>query len=191
MNIIQSNIANLPTKHGKFRIKAYKDGNQEHLAIMSEDFENIEAPFVRIHSECLTGDTLGSLKCDCQNQLNLALDFISKEGGLIIYHRQEGRNIGLLNKVNAYSLQDKGRNTIEANIELGFGEDDRDYRVVDYIFKDLGIKKIKLITNNPKKIEYVEGIGIDIVKRVPAITVTNKHNEDYLQTKKDQMGHML
>ena len=191
MNIIQSNIANLPTKHGKFRIKAYKDKNQEHLAIMSEDFENIEAPFVRIHSECLTGDTLGSLKCDCQNQLNLALDFISKEGGLIIYHRQEGRNIGLLNKVNAYSLQDKGRNTIEANIELGFGEDDRDYRVVDYIFKDLGIKKIKLITNNPKKIEYVEGIGIDIVKRVPAITVTNKHNEDYLQTKKDQMGHML
>ncbi len=191
MNIIQSNIANLPTKHGKFRIKAYKDNNQEHLAIMSEDFENIEAPFVRIHSECLTGDTLGSLKCDCQNQLNLALDFISKEGGLIIYHRQEGRNIGLLNKVNAYSLQDKGRNTIEANIELGFGEDDRDYRVVEYIFEDLGIKKIKLITNNPKKIEYVEGIGIDIVKRVPAITVTNKHNEDYLQTKKDQMGHML
>ena len=191
MNIIQSNIANLPTKHGKFRIKAYKDGNQEHLAIMSEDFENIKAPFVRIHSECLTGDTLGSLKCDCQNQLNLALDFISKEGGLIIYHRQEGRNIGLLNKVNAYSLQDKGRNTIEANLELGFGEDDRDYRVVEHIFEDLGIKKIKLITNNPKKIEYVEGIGIDIVKRVPAITVTNKHNEDYLQTKKDQMGHML
>lgn len=191
MNIIQSNIANLPTKHGNFKIKAYKDGNQEHLAIMSEDFENIEAPFVRIHSECLTGDTLGSLKCDCQNQLNLALDFISKEGGLVIYHRQEGRNIGLLNKVNAYCLQDKGRNTIEANIELGFGEDDRDYRVVDFIFKDLGIKKIKLITNNPKKIEYVEGIGIDIVKRVPAITVTNKHNENYLQTKKEQMGHML
>ena len=191
MNIIQSNIANLPTKHGKFRIKAYKDGNQEHLAIMSEDFENIEAPYVRIHSECLTGDVMGSLKCDCQNQLNLALDFIAKEGGLIIYHRQEGRNIGLLNKVNAYSLQDKGRNTIEANLELGFGEDDRDYRVVEYIFNDLGVDKIKLITNNPKKIEYVEGIGIDIVKRVPAITVTNKHNEDYLQTKKDQMGHML
>ncbi|MFK2821682.1 GTP cyclohydrolase II [Arcobacter sp. YIC-80] len=191
MNIIQSNIANLPTKHGKFRIKAYKDGNQEHLAIMSENFENIKAPFVRIHSECLTGDTLGSLKCDCQNQLNLALDFIAKEGGLIIYHRQEGRNIGLFNKVNAYALQDQGRNTIEANLELGFGEDDRDYRVVEYIFKDLKVNQIKLITNNPKKIEYVEGIGIDIVKRVPAITVTNKHNEHYLKTKKDQMGHML
>ncbi|MGA1939153.1 GTP cyclohydrolase II [Arcobacter sp. YIC-310] len=191
MNIIQSNIANLPTKHGKFRIKAYKDGNQEHLAIMSENFKNIKAPFVRIHSECLTGDTLGSLKCDCQNQLNLALDFIAKEGGLIIYHRQEGRNIGLFNKVNAYALQDQGRNTIEANLELGFGEDDRDYRVVEYIFKDLKVNQIKLITNNPKKIEYVEGIGIDIVKRVPAITVTNKHNEHYLKTKKDQMGHML
>ena len=191
MNIIQSNIANLPTKHGKFRIKAYKQDNQEHLAIMSEDFENIEAPYVRVHSECLTGDTLGSLKCDCQNQLNLALDFIAKQGGLIIYHRQEGRNIGLLNKVNAYCLQDQGRNTIEANLELGFGEDDRDYSVVDYIFNDLNVKKIKLITNNPKKIDYVESLGIDIVERIPAITKSNAYNKEYLKTKKDQMGHML
>ena len=191
MNIIQSNIANLPTKHGKFRIKAYKQDNQEHLAIMSEDFENIEAPYVRIHSECLTGDTLGSLKCDCQNQLNLALDFIAKQGGLIIYHRQEGRNIGLLNKVNAYCLQDQGRNTIEANLELGFGEDDRDYSVVNYIFNDLNVKKIKLITNNPKKIDYVESLGIDIVERIPAITKSNAYNKEYLKTKKDQMGHML
>ncbi|MAC82591.1 MAG: GTP cyclohydrolase II [Arcobacter sp.] len=191
MNIIQSNIANLPTKHGKFRIKAYKQDNQEHLAIMSENFEELESPYVRIHSECLTGDTLGSLKCDCQNQLNLALDFISKQGGLVIYHRQEGRNIGLLNKVNAYCLQDQGRNTIEANIELGFGEDDRDYSVVEYIFNDLDIKKIKLITNNPKKIDYVENLGIEIVKRIPAITKTNIYNEHYLKTKKDQMGHML
>ncbi|MGA1931552.1 GTP cyclohydrolase II [Arcobacter sp. YIC-464] len=191
MNIIQSNIANLPTKHGKFRIKAYKQDNQEHLAIMSEDFENIEAPYVRIHSECLTGDTLGSLKCDCQNQLNLSLDFIAKQGGLIIYHRQEGRNIGLLNKVNAYCLQDQGRNTIEANLELGFGEDDRDYSVVEYIFNDLNVKKIKLITNNPKKIDYVESLGVTIVERIPAITESNVYNEHYLKTKKDQMGHML
>ena len=191
MNIIQSNIANLPTKHGKFNIKAYKDGNQEHLAIMSENFETLDTPYVRVHSECLTGDTLGSLKCDCQNQLNLALDFIGNVGGLVIYHRQEGRNIGLLNKVNAYCLQDQGRNTIEANLELGFKEDERDYRVVEYIFNDLNIKKIKLITNNPKKIEYIENLGVEIVERIPAITETNKYNEDYLNTKKDQMGHML
>ena len=191
MNIIQSNIANLPTKYGKFKIKAYKDGNQEHLAIMSQDFENIDAPFVRIHSECLTGDTLGSLKCDCQNQLDLSLKFIAQEGGLVIYHRQEGRNIGLVNKVNAYALQDQGRNTIQANLELGFGEDDRDYSIVGHIFKDLGVKKLKLITNNPKKIEYVESLGIEIAERIPAITKSNKYNEGYLLTKKEQMGHIL
>jgi GTP cyclohydrolase II len=191
MNIIQSNIANLPTKYGKFKIKAYKDGTQEHLAIMSQDFENIDAPYVRIHSECLTGDTLGSLKCDCQNQLDLSLKFIAREGGLVIYHRQEGRNIGLVNKVNAYALQDQGRNTIQANLELGFKEDERDYSIVGYIFKDLGVKKLKLITNNPKKIDYVESLGIEIVERIPAITQSNKYNEGYLQTKKEQMGHML
>ena len=191
MNIIQSNIANLPTKYGKFKIKAYKDGNQEHLAIMSQDFETLDAPFVRIHSECLTGDTLGSLKCDCQNQLDLSLKFIALEGGLVIYHRQEGRNIGLVNKVNAYALQDQGRNTIQANLELGFGEDDRDYSIVGHIFKDLGVKKLKLITNNPKKIKYVESLGIQIVERIPAITKSNKYNEGYLLTKKEQMGHIL
>ncbi len=191
MNIIQSNIANLPTKYGKFKIKAYKDGNQEHLAIMSQDFETLDAPFVRIHSECLTGDTLGSLKCDCQNQLDLSLKFIAQEGGLVIYHRQEGRNIGLVNKVNAYALQDQGRNTIQANLELGFGEDDRDYSIVGHIFNDLGVKKLKLITNNPKKIKYVESLGIEIVERIPAITKSNKYNEGYLLTKKEQMGHIF
>ncbi|WP_148625807.1 GTP cyclohydrolase II [Aliarcobacter cryaerophilus] len=191
MNIIESNIANLPTKYGKFRIKAYKDGNQEHLAIMSLDFETLEAPFVRIHSECLTGDTLGSLKCDCQNQLDLSLKFIAKNGGLVIYHRQEGRNIGLVNKVNAYALQDKGRNTIEANIELGFKEDERDYRVVGYIFENLGIKKLKLITNNPEKLKYVESLGVEIVERIPAIIKANKYNELYLSTKKEKMGHLI
>jgi len=191
MNIIQSNIANLPTKHGKFNIKAYKDGYQEHLAIMSENFEALDTPYVRIHSECLTGDALGSLKCDCQNQLNLSLDFIAKEGGLVIYHRQEGRNIGLLNKVNAYCLQDQGRNTIEANVELGFKEDERDYRIVKYIFNDLNIKEVKLITNNPNKIDYVKSIGVKITERIPAITKINKYNEHYLNTKKAHMGHML
>ena len=151
MNIEKSSFASLPTKFGTFKIKAYKENNQEHLAIMSQDFERLDAPYVRVHSECLTGDTFGSLKCDCQNQLHQALEFISKNGGLIIYHRQEGRNIGLVNKVNAYCLQEQGRNTIEANLELGFDEDERYYLIVEEILKDLNISSIKLITNNPKK----------------------------------------
>ena len=191
MNIEKSNIANLPTKYGKFKIRAYKQNNQEHLAIMSENFEEIEIPYVRVHSECLTGDALGSLKCDCQAQLNLALDFIAQNGGLVIYHKQEGRNIGLFNKVNAYALQDKGRNTIEANLELGFAQDERDYSVVGYILEDLGVEKLKLITNNPEKIKYVESLGVKIVERIPAIIKANVHNEGYLATKKDQMGHLL
>ncbi len=191
MEIIKSNIAKLPSKHGKFFIKAYKQDNQEHLAIMSENFRQIENPYVRVHSECLTGDALGSLKCDCQNQLDLALNFISKQGGLVIYHRQEGRNIGLLNKINAYALQDKGRNTVEANLELGFAEDERDYSVVKFIFEDLDINSIKLITNNPKKIEYINSLGVKIVERIPAITKVNEFNKNYLNTKKEHFGHML
>lgn len=191
MEIIKSNIAKLPSKHGKFFIKAYKQDNQEHLAIMSENFSQIENPYVRVHSECLTGDALGSLKCDCQNQLDLALNFISKQGGLVIYHRQEGRNIGLLNKINTYALQDKGRNTVEANLELGFAEDERDYSVVKFIFEDLDISSIKLITNNPKKIEYINSLGVKIVERIPAITEVNEFNKNYLNTKKEHFGHML
>ena len=190
-NIIQSKIANLPTRYGTFDIKAYKDGSQEHLAIMSKDFSEIETPIVRIHSECLTGDAIGSLKCDCNNQLDLALELISAQGGLVIYHRQEGRNIGLVNKINAYNLQDQGFNTVEANLKLGFKEDERDYKAVEYILKDLGLKKMKLITNNPRKINFFENSGIEIVERIPAITKINKFNENYLQTKKNDLGHLL
>ena len=189
--IHQSKIANLPTKYGKFDVKAYKDGIQEHLAIMSKNFQNIETPLVRIHSECLTGDSIGSLKCDCNNQLNLALQLISKEGGLVIYHRQEGRNIGLVNKINAYNLQDQGFNTIDANLILGFKEDERNYDAIELILKDLNIKKIKLITNNPKKIEFIENCDIKIVERIPSITKVNQYNQDYLQTKKEHLGHIL
>jgi len=189
--IEKSKIANLPTKYGQFKIKVYKQQDQEHLAVMSENFEELENPYVRIHSECLTGDTFGSIKCDCQNQLDLALKFMSKEGGLIIYHRQEGRNIGLLNKVNAYALQDNGRDTIEANLELGFKEDERDYSVVKEILNDLKLKNIQLITNNPKKMDFVKELGLNITKRIPAITAVSKYNKEYLDTKKNQMGHLL
>lgn len=190
-NIQKSNIANLPTKHGKLKIKAYKDGIQEHLAVMSQDFFDLKNPYVRIHSECLTGDTIGSLKCDCSNQLDLALTLIAKEGGVVIYHRQEGRNIGLLNKTNAYSLQDEGYNTIDANLKLGFKEDERDYSAIGFILEDLNIKKMRLITNNPKKINFVKNLDIEVSQRIPAITSVNKYNKEYLETKKQYMGHML
>ena len=191
MNIIESNIANLPTKHGKFKIKAYKQGYQEHLAIMSENFENLDVINLRIHSECLTGDVFGSIKCDCQKQLELAIEYIAKNGGLIIYHRQEGRNIGLLNKVNAFSLQDAGKNTVEANLALGFREDEREYSIVEYIIKDLGIKKINVLTNNPAKMKFLEGLDVEIVERIPTIVEPNCYNKNYLNTKKEQLGHML
>ena len=190
-NIITSEIANLPTRFGKFKVKAYKDECQEHLAIMSEDFFDLENPYVRIHSECLTGDTMGSLKCDCSNQLDLALKLISKNGGLVVYHRQEGRNIGLVNKINAYKLQDEGYDTIEANLKLGFKEDERDYSAVAFILKDLKLSKIQLITNNPSKIDFVEDLGIEITQRIPAVTSINKYNKNYIETKKEEMGHMF
>jgi len=182
-----SNVANLPTKYGDFKIQSFKEGNKEHLAIYTLNLPKI--PLVRIHSECLTGDVLGSKKCDCGEQLEASLKLISKEGGLLIYHRQEGRNIGLFNKVNAYALQDKGLNTIEANHQLGFKADERTYEVVQEILKYLGIKKLKLLTNNPKKLDALE--GFEIIKRVPIVIEPNKYNRNYLEVKKSQMGHIL
>lgn len=187
----KSSIANLPSKYGSFKIRVYKEGIQEHLAIFTENFELQESPLVRIHSECLTGDTFGSIKCDCNNQLHKGLELIAQEGGLIIYHRQEGRNIGLLNKINAYCLQDQGRNTIEANVELGFAPDQRTYDVVGEIFKDFNLTKIRLLTNNPAKVHVVEGLNVTITERVPVIINPNPHNEGYLKVKKEQMGHDL
>ncbi len=187
----KSAIANLPSKYGHFKIRAYKEGHQEHLAIFTENFETSDSPLVRIHSQCLTGDTFGSIKCDCNNQLHKALELIAKEGGLIIYHAQEGRNIGLLNKLNAYALQDQGRNTIEANVELGFAPDQRTYDVVREVFNDFKLTKIRLLTNNPAKVLIVEGLKVEITERIPVIIDPNPYNEGYLKTKKECMGHLL
>jgi len=190
-NIEISQIATLPTKHGTFRIQAFKepDTNKEHLAVFTDNLHELESPIVRVHSECLTGDAIGSVKCDCGEQLEYALDLIAKEGGLVIYHRQEGRNIGLLNKVNAYALQDKGLDTVAANHQLGFRADERTYEVVEFILHHLGIKKLKLLTNNPTKIESLSDIQIE--ERLPIKITPNPHNEAYLKTKKEQMGHLL
>jgi GTP cyclohydrolase II len=190
-NIEISQIATLPTKHGTFRIQAFKepDTNKEHLAVFTDNLHELDSPIVRVHSECLTGDAIGSVKCDCGEQLEYALDLIAKEGGLVIYHRQEGRNIGLLNKVNAYALQDKGLDTVAANHQLGFRADERTYEVVEFILHHLGIKKLKLLTNNPTKIESLSDIQIE--ERLPIKITPNPHNEAYLKTKKEQMGHLL
>lgn len=186
VNIEISKVANLPTKFGNFKIKAYKENDKEHLAIFSS---NLSEPLnLRIHSECLTGDALGSRKCDCGEQLEAALKYISDNGGMVIYLRQEGRNIGLLNKVNAYNLQDLGLDTIEANHQLGFKADERTYEMVDFILDDFGIKSVNLLTNNPLKLSSIKA---KIVSRIPIQIEANKYNKDYLHIKKEQMGHML
>ena len=187
MKIEISEVANLPSRFGTFKIQSFKEGIKEHLVVFKEPLGEI--PLVRVHSECLTGDSMGSLKCDCRDQLEFALTTIEKQGGMVIYLRQEGRNIGLLNKVNAYALQDKGFNTIEANHQLGFLDDERTYEMVEFILDYYKINKIKLLTNNPKKIESLK--NVEIVERVPVIIPSNKFNEGYLKTKKEKMGHLF
>ncbi len=187
MNIKISDIANLPTRFGEFKIQAFKEGCKEHLAIFKEPLK--EPVTVRVHSECLTGDAIGSYKCDCRDQLEYSLKYINEHNGMVIYLRQEGRNIGLLNKVNAYALQDKGFDTIEANHQLGFAADERTYEIVEFILHHFKISRINLLTNNPQKIESLKNIAI--VKRIPIIIEPNKYNKNYLKTKKEKMGHML
>ncbi len=192
MNVEISDTATLPTKFGTFRIQAFKERMEsgcfkEHLAIFTDPLP--ETPIVRVHSECLTGDALGSSKCDCGDQLEFALHMIQSQGGMVIYLRQEGRNIGLLNKVNAYALQDRGLDTVAANHQLGFSADERTYEMVERIFGHFRIRKIRLLTNNPKKIESLS--QIEIVERIPIVVEPNPHNEAYLETKKRKMGHLL
>ena len=186
--------AKLPTKYGEFKVIAFKEKNTEkcHLALIKGDIDNLDNVLVRVHSECLTGDALGSSKCDCGEQYEASMKMISKEGnGVLIYMRQEGRGIGLLNKLKAYALQDQGFDTVDANRQLGFEDDLRDYKASADILKELGISSIRLITNNPDKMEGLIKYGININKRIPIEINANKYDINYLRTKKIRMNHIL
>ena len=201
MQVEFSQQAKLPTRFGDFIIQSCRevreDGVFEHLVVFTEHLS--DTPLVRVHSECLTGDVFGSLKCDCGGELSLAMETIWEQcgggenqgsrGGMLIYLRQEGRGIGLFNKVNAYALQDKGYDTVEANEALGFKSDARDYSVVGEIFKHFGIKQVELLTNNPRKISFLEQFVA--VKRSSIIIKSNCHNERYLKVKKEKLGHLF
>lgn len=184
----------LPTDHGDFKMVAYKQktNDMDHLALVKGTWEKDEPILVRVHSSCMTGDIFGSCRCDCGPQLHRSMEMIEKAGkGVVVYMNQEGRGIGLINKLKAYKLQEQGRDTVEANIELGFQADQRDYGVGAQILRDLGVSKIKLMSNNPKKRTGLISFGLEIVENVSIEIESNKHNFNYLKTKKDKLGHTL
>ncbi len=186
--------APLPTRYGLFRMLAYADKPTEkmpHLALIAPQFDPSRPVPVRIHSECMTGDVFGSLRCDCGQQLQAALQMAAASGGVVIYLRQEGRGIGLINKLKAYTLQDIGLDTVEANTHLGFEADARQYDCAVAILKDLGIEQVELITNNPLKVEALRQSPVKVVRRIPIVIPPIDDNREYLQTKQDQMGHLL
>ena len=184
----------MPTKYGTFELIAYKQLNtgEEHMALKKGEWKKDEAVLVRVHSSCMTGDILGSLRCDCGDQLHAAMKMVEEAGkGVVLYMNQEGRGIGLVNKLKAYKLQEEGLDTVEANLKLGFGMDERDYGVGAQILRELGISKIKLITNNPRKRAGLFGYGLEIVEIVPVEIKPNLHNKKYLTTKRDKLGHNI
>jgi 3,4-dihydroxy 2-butanone 4-phosphate synthase/GTP cyclohydrolase II len=184
----------MPTKYGDFKLVAFKEKNSanEHLALIKGEWEKGEPVLTRVHSSCFTGDILGSLRCDCGEQLHKAMEMVQKEGkGVILYMNQEGRGIGLLNKLKAYRLQEEGMDTVEANLHLGFQMDQRDYGVGAQILRSLGITKLRLMSNNPRKRVGLVGYGLEIVENIPIQAHPNPHNEKYLQTKRDKLGHEL
>ncbi len=184
----------MPTEHGHFDLIAYRQENTGdiHLALVKGHWEKDEPVLVRVHSSCVTGDIFGSCRCDCGGQLHRAMQMVEKEGkGIVLYMNQEGRGIGLLNKLKAYKLQESGRDTVQANLELGFQMDERDYGVGAQILRDLGVTQIRLISNNPKKRAALIGYGLEIVDTVPIEIAPNPHNEKYLTTKRDKMGHEI
>lgn len=186
--------AKLPSKFGSFTIHLYRSvvDSKEHVALVKGKINTGKPVLVRVHSECLTGDIFGSLRCDCREQLIESLKAIEKHGsGVLLYMRQEGRGIGLLNKLKAYQLQEQGRDTVEANLELGFKPDLRDYGIGAQILRDLGVRKMKLLTNNPKKVVGLHGYGLEITERVPIEIEANPENKEYLSTKRDKLGHLL
>ncbi len=186
--------AGLPTRHGQFRLMLYKDDieGKEHLAIVKGDVRGKSKVLVRVHSECITGDVFGSSRCDCGAQLSAALETIESEGtGVVLYIRQEGRGIGLANKIKAYALQDQGLDTVEANRQLGFPPDLRDYGLGAQILADLGLSTIRLLTNNPKKVVGLKGYGLEIIEQIPILTRPTEENMSYLRTKKEKMGHLI
>ena len=185
--------ARLPTRWGDFTIHGFKDleADKEHIALALGDLNQDEALLCRIHSECLTGDSMFSLRCDCGPQLEFAMQRVSEAGrGLILYLRQEGRGIGLLNKIRAYALQDEGADTVEANIQLGFEPDSREYRICQPMLEFLAIRKVKLMTNNPAKVKALREMGIEVSEIMPIHTGANPHNESYLAVKMDKLGHL-
>lgn len=184
----------MPTEHGMFKLKAFRqtNTNESHLALYKGEWEENEPVLVRVHSSCVTGDIFGSYRCDCGNQLHSAMAMVEKEGkGIVVYMNQEGRGIGLVNKLKAYKLQEEGMDTVEANEHLGFKMDQRDYGVGAQILSKMGVSKMKLITNNPKKRVGLIGYGLEIVENVPIEVTPNVHNKKYLETKRDKMGHEI